>query len=206
MTQFVLSYFDFDGGRGEDCRLALHLAGADWQDNRVRGADWPAQKPETPFGGLPVLEIAGKGRIAQSNAILGYLGRCFGLHPADAFEAAHHEALMNAVEDLRALITPTLQMKDPEPRRAAREALAKGGIPTWGKRIDRMLGDGPFVAGDEIHVADLKLFVVYKWFASGGLDHVPSDVLAPCKKLTRIYESVAKHPAVVEYYAARATN
>jgi glutathione S-transferase len=30
--------------RGEECRLALHLAGIDFQDVRINSADWPAMK------------------------------------------------------------------------------------------------------------------------------------------------------------------
>ena len=201
MATYKLTYFDFHGGRGEDCRLALHLAGADWEDDRLAGAKWMERKPSTPFGGLPVLHVEGKGDVAQSNAILAYLGRTFGLHPSDPFDQARHEALLNAVEDLRAQVTPTLRIKDEDEKKAAREALASGAIPTWGDRIEATLGDGPFIGGDEIGVADLKLFVLVKWFAGGGVDHVPADIFAKNEKLTRLYEAVKSHPKVVEYYA-----
>jgi hypothetical protein len=35
MHKLTLTYFDFPGGRGEASRLALHIAGVDWTDNRV---------------------------------------------------------------------------------------------------------------------------------------------------------------------------
>lgn len=38
------------------------------QDNRIDFAEWPAFKPSTPFGQIPVLEVDGK-VIAQSGAI-----------------------------------------------------------------------------------------------------------------------------------------
>ncbi|MCA9606161.1 MAG: glutathione S-transferase family protein [Myxococcales bacterium] len=203
MSTYTLTYFDFHGGRGEDCRLALHLAGADWADDRVKGPSWPERKPKTPFGGMPVLEVEGRGTLAQSNAILVYLGRTFGMHPTDAFEAARHEMLMHAVEDLRAQLTPSLAVKDPDARKAAREALAETTIPAWGAQVEAFLGDGPFLAGETLNVADLKLHVIYRWFASGGLDHIPPDVLARAEKLTRLYEAVKAHPGVVAYYAAK---
>ena len=99
-----LTYFDFSGSRGEECRLALHAAGVEFEDHRIKGAEWPTVKPTMPFGAMPVLEIEGKGRLAQSNAILGFIGRSHGLLPDDAWEAARHEAVMCAVEELRGRI------------------------------------------------------------------------------------------------------
>ena len=100
MSAAILTYFDFPGGRGEASRLAFHIANADWVDNRFSGA-WPDKKPTTPFGALPTLEIPGKGVIAQSNAILCYIGHEYGLLPTDSWEMARQLALMCAVEDLR---------------------------------------------------------------------------------------------------------
>src|SRR5262245_57839426 len=102
MSKPKLTYFDISASRGEECRLALHLARDDFLDNRVARDAWPGLKPTTPFGSLPMLEIEGQPPLAQSNAILALVGRRHGLHPEDAFEAARHEALMCHVEDLRA--------------------------------------------------------------------------------------------------------
>jgi len=124
MTMPRLTYFDFAGSRGEECRIALHVAGVDFEDVRVKSSDWPAMKANTPFGAMPVLEIPGKPPLAHSNAILVFIGRQHRLHPADAFEAARHEALMCAVEELRHTITPTLRITEPAEKRKAREALA----------------------------------------------------------------------------------
>ena len=49
-----LIYFDFAGSRGEECRIALHLAGVDFEDVRVTGAKWKDLKPATPFGSMPI--------------------------------------------------------------------------------------------------------------------------------------------------------
>ena len=50
MTKPRLIYFDFAASRGEECRLALHVAGIDFEDVRVKGPDWPAMKTSMPFG------------------------------------------------------------------------------------------------------------------------------------------------------------
>ena len=191
-----LVYFDFSGSRGEECRIALHLAGIDFDDVRIPRADWPALKPTMPFGSMPVLELPGRPPLAQSNAILVYIGRLHGLHPADAFEAARHEALMCAAEDLRHAILPTMRMTDPEQVRKAREALAANEMKTWGSQVERQLGEGPFVAGAKLQVADLKLYMVVRWLTSGSLDHVPPEVLSHCPKLLRLAKAVGDHEGV----------
>jgi glutathione S-transferase len=191
-----LVYFDFAGSRGEECRIALHVAGVEFEDVRVPGAEWKALKPSTPFGSMPVLELPGKPPLAQSNAILVYIGRSHGLHPADAFEAARHEALMNYAEELRHEVAPTLRITDPAQKQAAREKLARELLPAWGANVERQIGTGPFVGGGTLNVADIKLYMIVRWFAAGTVDHVPPNVFEPCPRLMRLYAAVGEHPGV----------
>src|SRR5688572_12414580 len=109
MTKPKLIYFDAPVSRGEECRLALHLAGVDFEDVRIAPAAWAAMKGETPYGSVPVLELPGRAPLAHSNAILVMIGRGHGLHPADDFEAARHEGMMQHVEDLRGVVGPTIR-------------------------------------------------------------------------------------------------
>src|SRR6195256_630287 len=92
MTRYKLTYFDAAASRGEECRLALHLSGLPFEDERLSGDQWAARKERTPFGALPVLTVDGR-QLAQSNAILRFIGSQHGLHPAEPFEAALHESL-----------------------------------------------------------------------------------------------------------------
>ncbi|WP_418315616.1 glutathione S-transferase family protein [Piscinibacter sakaiensis] len=204
MSKPRLTYFDFAGSRGEECRIALHLAGIDFDDVRVKNADWPALKPKMPFGALPVLEVPGKPPLPHSNAILVLIGRKHALHPTDPFDAARHEAMMCAVEELRHTITPSLRISDPEQKRAAREALAKNELASWGSQVEQQLGDGPFVGGNDLQVADIKLYMVVRWLTSGALDHVPTSVLDHCPKLLKLYQAVGDHPGVKEWLAKSA--
>lgn len=201
MAKPKVTYFDFPGSRGEEVRLALTVAGVDFDDNRISFPAWPDLKPTTPFGSLPTFELEGRPVLAQVNAILGYIGREHGLHPKDNWEAARHEALMNAVEDLRHHVFPSLRIKDPEASLAARQELANNYLPTWGANIERQLGNGPFVGGETISVADIKLYMGVKWFSSGGVDHVPKDVFARFEKLSGVAQAVAQHPRIVAWYA-----
>ena len=201
MSKPKLTYFDANVSRGDECRLALHLAGVDFDDERLGREQWLAYKPKTPFGSVPVLELPGHPPLAQSTAILVLLGRRHGLHPKDDFEAARHEAVMAHVEDLRGQVSPTLRMTDEAEKKKAREALAAGYLPTWGDRTEKQISEGPFFAGAKIHVVDLKLFTAVRWFATGTVDHVPATVFAPFPKLTRLYESVRDDARIKAWYA-----
>ena len=200
MTKPKLTYFDTARSRGEECRLALFLAGVDFEDNRIPRSAWPALKPTTPFGSLPVFELPGKPAVSQSNAILGHIGRRYGLLPADDWEALRLESLLSAVEDLRNVVGMTFGIRDAQELKRRRDELVKGPIETWAANTERQIV-GLFAGGTQISVADIKLFVVVGWLKSGVLDHVPADVLAKFPKLEKLYESVKDHPKFVAWYA-----
>lgn len=201
MSKPKLTYFDAPVSRGEECRLALHCAGVDFDDNRIPGAAWPALKPTTPYGSMPILELPGRPPLAHSNAILVYLGREHDLHPKDNFEAARHEAMMAHVEDLRASVSPTLRIQDPAEKKKAREALAAGFIPSWAGFAEKQLGDGPFFAGAKLHVVDIKLFGAVRWFASGTVDYVPATIFSAFPKLNRVHDAVRDDARIQTWYA-----
>lgn len=201
MPHYTLSYFDFNGGRGEDCRLALHAAGVAFTDNRIKGPQWPEMKASTPWGALPVLDVDGQ-KIGQSNAILTFIGRSTGQHPADPWQTARHEAIMAACEELRHDVENVMGEKDPDKRKAAREEMAAGLLQRYAARFEAQIGDGPFIGGESMNVADLKLFVVMRWLRGGVIDHVPTTVLDGYKKLQALFDAVQAHPAAVDWYAS----
>lgn len=200
MTKPKLTYFDTPRSRGEECRLALFLAGVDFEDNRLARDAWAALKPNTPFGSLPVFEIPGKPMVSQSNAILGHIGRRYGLLPTDEWEALRLESLLSAAEDLRFAISKTFGIQDAEELKRRRAELVEGPIALWGASMEKQIV-GPFASGAQISVADIKVFVVAGWLAGGALDHVPTNVLTKFPKLEKLYESVKQHPKIVAWYA-----
>jgi prostaglandin-H2 D-isomerase / glutathione transferase len=200
MSKPKLYYFDAPVSRGEECRLALHLAGIDFEDVRIKFVDWPAMKEQTPYGSVPVLELPGRPALAHSNAILVLIGRGHGLHPADDFEAARHEGMMQHVEDLRAVVGPTLRMGDAE-KKAAREALVAGFLPAWARAAERNITAGPFFGGEKIHVVDLKIHMAVRWFSGGKVDHVPATIFAGYPKLIGVHDAVRDHAGVRAWYA-----
>jgi len=202
MSKPRLMYFDMPASRGEECRLALHVSGVDFEDVRVKREEWPALKPTTPYGSMPVYEVPGHPAIAHSNAILVLVGRQHGLHPTEAFEAARHEGMLSHVEDLRGTVGPTIRITDEAAKKAAREALVATFLPAWGGFTEKNLtSDGPFFAGSKLHVVDLKLYMGVRWFAGGKVDHIPATVFASFPKLTRLFDAVGNHEKVKEWVA-----
>ena len=204
MAKLILTYFDFDGGRGEAARLAMHLAGIAFEDKRIAGKDWPALRDKTPFQSMPVLEVDGK-VITQSNTINRYLGKLAGLYPKDDWQAALVDEVMDAVEDITTKIGNTLALEG-EAKKKAREALAAGPIPRFLQQIEARLkaGGGEWFVEKRLTVADLKCYLWVRWLKSGALDHIPTDIVdrhAPL--LAKHLERVRSHPKIAAYYAAR---
>ncbi|MGB5132377.1 MAG: glutathione S-transferase [Steroidobacteraceae bacterium] len=204
MPKLVLSYFDFDGGRGEAARLVMHLGGIAFEDKRIAGKDWPALRDKTPFQAMPVLEVDGK-LITQSNTINRYLGKLAGLYPKDDWQAALVDEVMDAVEDISTKIANTIFSED-EAKKKAREALAAGPIPRFLQQIEARLkaGGGEWFVEKRLTVADLKCFMWLRWLKSGALDHIPADIVdrnAPL--LAKHLERIKNHPKIAAYYAAR---
>lgn len=204
MPKLTLTYFDFDGSRGEVPRLAMHLGGVAFEDRRIARKDWTALRDTMPFQQLPVLEVDGK-VIAQSNTINRYVGKLAGLYPKDDWQAARADEVMDAVEDLTTRIGATIRM-DNEAKKKAREDLAAGPIPRFLQQLEARLkaGGGEWFVENRLTVADLKCYLLTRWLKSGVIDHVPADIVDRNAPLLAAHlERVHNHPKIAAYYAAR---
>ena len=204
MTRYKLSYFDFDGGRGEPIRIALHAAGIDFEDNRLSFAEFGEMRGDTPFNSVPVLEIDGAA-VTQTNALCRYVGRMAGLYPVDDLQALYCDEVLGALEDVSHHIVRTFGLQGDELQNA-REKLVDGWLSVFLRGLDKLLarGGGEYFADNSLTVADLKAFVQTRGLRSGNLDHVPTDLvqrLAP--GLVEHQERIASDPRVAAYYATR---
>lgn len=202
MSQLKLTYFDFHGGRGEPARLAMHIGGIAFEDHRVRYADFAEARKSTPFGQLPTLHVDGV-QVTQSDAITRYVGKLAGLYPTDAFQALLCDEVMDAVEDANVKLGTTFGLTG-DALKDARTALADGPLTMYLRWLQAQLQahGGAYFADNRLTIADLKVFVVVRWLASGRLDHVPTDLVdrvAPA--LNAHMQRVAQTPAIAQYYA-----
>ena len=204
MPKLKLTYFDFDGGRGEPARLAMHIGKVPFDDERVNPKDWPAQRDRMPFQALPVLEVDGK-VVAQSNSLNRYVGKLAGLYPKDDLQALMCDEVMDVAEEIGTRIAQTMELSA-DAKKTAREELAAGRITRYLEQLQARLKDagGEYFADKRLTVADLKVFMLVRWLRSGALDHIPKDLVdrvAPT--LVKLFERVASHPEVAKYYERR---
>ena len=205
MPRYKLTYFDFDGGRGEPVRIAFHAAGVDFDDHRISFDEFMKVREDMPFRCAPVLEIDGV-KVTQSNSMLRYVGKMSGLYPEDSLQALYCDEAMGAVEDLLHQVVHTFGLEGDE-LKAAREKLADGWITTFATGFAELLarGGGEYLADGRLTVADLKVYEQVRSLKSGNLDHVPVDLLdriAP--SLVEHQLRIAEDPVVSGYYANRA--
>jgi len=204
MTTYKLTYFDFDGGRGEAIRIALHSAGIAFEDHRLSFPQFMEQRSGFRFNALPVFEIDGVA-VTQSNAICRYVGKLADLYPTDDLQALYCDEVMGALEDLGQRLGPTFGMQGEE-LRLAREKLAEGWIPVFLRGLEQLLerGGGTWFADNRLTMADLKAFVDIRWLTSGALDHIPAGLVQQhAPGLVRHQGRVGNDARVVAYYAAR---
>lgn len=205
MTRYKLTYFDFDGGRGEPIRIAFHAAGIEFEDDRLSFPEFSEMRGDTRFNAVPVLEIEGA-VVTQSNGLTRYIGKLAGLYPKDDLQALYCDEALGAVEDTYHQIIRTFGLQGDE-LKAARESLVDGWLSRYLRGLDEILvrGGGEYFADNRLTVADLNVFVQTRSLLAGTLDHVPTDLverLAP--SLVEHKDRIEADPVVVAYYNSRA--
>ncbi|PIA18620.1 hypothetical protein COEREDRAFT_31536, partial [Coemansia reversa NRRL 1564] len=123
---YTLRYFDAIDN-GESIRLLLTAANVEWKEEHP---EWPREKPNQPFGRLPVLvEKSTDGSpdfiICESGNIERYIARTYGLLPADLKEAALQEQLRDQITDVITAFADFLRAISEEDKKARLEAFGE---------------------------------------------------------------------------------
>jgi glutathione S-transferase len=204
MPEYKLTYFDFDGGRGEPIRIALHAAGIEFEDVRWSFQEFGANRQGLRFNAVPTLEIDGNS-FCQSNALGRYVGKMAGLYPEDALQALYCDEVVGALEDISHYVVQTFGLEG-DALKQARETLMSGRLTVFLQGLGELLarGGGQYFADQRLTIADLKMFVQMKSLTSGNMDHIPADFasnLVP--SLAEHMQRVSEHEIVKAYYASR---
>jgi prostaglandin-H2 D-isomerase / glutathione transferase len=205
MDKLKLTYFDFDGGRAEPARLALHIGGVAFEDHRFAPADFPEIRKGAPLGQVPILQINDR-VVTQGDAITRYAGKLAGLYPEDTLQALLCDEVMSALEDVNVKIGATFGLKGDDLKKA-RDALTADTLTRYLRWLDHQLesSGGAYLADNRLTIADLNALVMLRWLSSGKLDHIPTDLVATvAPALAGYMDRIGSTPAIAQYYEKRA--
>jgi len=199
MPALKYTYFNVKG-RGETVRLLLAAGGMRYEDKRVEFAEWPALKPKTLWGTLPILEVDGKS-IGQSMAIARYVAREGGFVGKNSFEQAQVEALVDQITDMRETLFGIKQKPETEQAQAMKDFGEKT-LANVLPKLEALAAankekPGVFIGG-KMTIADVHFFSVFEIL----MGKMPT-ALAAYPNLKKIFDGVAANPKIAEYIKKR---
>jgi glutathione S-transferase len=197
----ILTYFDIPG-RGEISRLCFTLGNVDFEEKLVPFSEWPALKPTTPFGQIPILQI-GDTVVAQSAGIDHYAAKAGGFIPEDPVqELLSDQAYYYVTIDVHAaILSPTMRMPKDEAVEKRKE-LAAGPLKDKLDMLDKLVANRPgrFIAGDKLSLGDLAIFNFLGMIKSQFWDGIPAGYLDGFAALQSYRNEVAREPRVKAFY------
>lgn len=201
-----ITYWKFPFWRAEVSRLALHLSGVPFTNVYPNRDSWARMKAEQalPYDQLPILEVDGT-VIAQTGAIARFCGKLAGMYPDNPLPAAQVDELIDTCSDITGCLSATMRIRDTEERLEARRQLADTDLAQWLSRLNRRVqgfGDGPWLVGTRMTIADLAVWRLCDWLSSGILDGIPQDILWPHERLAQHRDHVGSIPQIRSYMAA----
>jgi prostaglandin-H2 D-isomerase / glutathione transferase len=191
-----LSYFNIEGA-AEHVRLALLLSRTPFEDHRISWTEWPAMKPTTPNGQLPIMTFDDGSVRAQSKAMLRWVGstKSTTLYPKE--KLFDIEEVISDIEDMQLAFNPSQYLlsrpsyfghPDSLPSseegkqlvQSMRQKFITEVLPHFIKRLTSRMEKhgGPFlVAGTEPTIADCVAVPALRAFTKGHIDYVDTKCL-----------------------------
>jgi len=167
-------------GRADFAKLMMHAGNVEFDLDTENANSWPAYKPETPFGQIPVLKH-GDLTFGQGGAINRYCARLAGLYPDDPVEASKCDMIMEECMDIFSALFKCKNLSDPnamdkEAKLAAWKNIKGNHLPTHFGFLQKILKDSgkPYFGGDKPNAADVAFYAVYGIYdaAKCGADEV----------------------------------
>jgi len=202
-ANYKLNYFNVKG-RAEAIRFLFHYAGVPFTDNRVQREQWPAMKPTTPMGQMPVLEEDSK-QLCQSVTILRYLAKKFDLVGSNAFESAQADMYVDGIQDLISNTRPlNMAIMQGESEEKLKELYAKMKTEFLASFLDRYekflaANGGKHLVGQKTTWADIVLGELL-----GRIEETwDADLLKGHANLAALKKSIYENAGVKSYVAGR---
>ncbi|KAG9323298.1 hypothetical protein KVV02_002277 [Mortierella alpina] len=204
-SQFEVRYFALHG-LGNLTRVLLASSGAKFKFTNVDPEDWPAVKPEAPFGVMPLLkETTSDGKViqvAESDAIERYLAKRFGYSGDNLFEETVINTFVASDNDIMHRIFIPIQVKDPEQKAEVKERIFTNDVANWIKNHELHLknnGSNGHYVGNKHTLADFKTAQLIEMILGMSGQDLISEKLTPA--LFKVKAMVDKIPSLAAWRA-----
>eukprot|EP01091_Cochliopodium_minus_P001931 TRINITY_DN11884_c0_g1_i1.p1 TRINITY_DN11884_c0_g1~~TRINITY_DN11884_c0_g1_i1.p1 ORF type:complete len:220 (-),score=55.34 TRINITY_DN11884_c0_g1_i1:15-674(-) len=207
MSKLKLTYFetkDIFFARGEPIRLVLYIGGIDFEDERITHEELNKRRSNTPYGSLPLLTLEDGEVMAQSNAIMRFLGKRTKLYPEDHLLAMRVDELIYGVEDILSKMTPIIYDPNPEKKKEGFEKINTEILPHWVNLIEKRIekfGKG-YSVGENLTISDIFLYQFFGSILHGRnpfLQGISSESIKKATKLTEVIKKISEHPKISEW-------
>lgn len=178
-------------------RFVFVQAGVKYEDVRIEGKDWPAMKPSTPFGFMPVLEVDGK-KLSGSKIIPRYLAEEFGLAGKDAFQNAEIAGIVDAITDIENTIIDSFMEKDETKKGEQVKKLLETTLPEKLAIFEKLAAAGGWLFGSSVTWAD---FAFYQ--ASDYMIQLDAKIFEKYPALAKVRASVEVLPNIAKWLKER---
>ncbi|XP_071943953.1 hematopoietic prostaglandin D synthase-like [Antedon mediterranea] len=206
MSKTTLTYFNARGA-AEGIRYMLAAAGVDYEDKRVTQEEWPALKPDQPFGQLPVLTVTSNGdtqQIPQVRAIYRYLARTYGLYGNGICEQTQIDVALEVCEEFTfPMITYWIE-KDPDTKAKKKTELIEECVPKVFPKVLKMLeannGGAGWVIGEKISIADICFMATCEMLIRQSSEET---IFGKFPKLQKYYERIRAQKGIAAWIKKR---
>ncbi|KAI8502411.1 hypothetical protein Bbelb_199990 [Branchiostoma belcheri] len=197
MPSYKLTYFN-GRGRAETIRLLFAAGGIKYEDVRIEGEQWPALKPNTPFGHLPVLEVDGV-TLSESVTIARFVAKRAGLAGEGDVQQARADMVVDAVRDVFGKVAAAFFEKDDTKKDELIKELAEKTLPTLSNSAEKLANPSGYFIGDSLTWPDIEFYYVLD--AAGGM--CPGDLLNDKPNLTKVVANVKTNPGIAKWLEER---
>nr|ABR09274.1 glutathione S-transferase 4 [Laminaria digitata] len=198
----VFNYFGIPA-RGEATRVALAVAGVDYEDKRMSFEEFGACEFKT----LPVYQMDGTD-YTQSTALLRYAGKLGGQYPECPLASLKVDEIVMIAEDVFINLFSTMGEKDEAKKLEKCQTLMAGKIKDLLEDIARKVEANKcstFCVGASLTIADIQVHAVIATVQAGFLTGIPTTMVEDiCPSLKALDHAVMEHPKVKAYYASKA--
>ncbi|CAH1248724.1 HPGDS [Branchiostoma lanceolatum] len=197
MPAYKLTYFNARG-RAEPIRLLFAAAGIKYEDVRIEGADWPALKPKTPMGYLPILEVDGA-TLCESTAIARFVAKRAGLVGKDDLQQAKADMIVDGMKDiLKKLILMVLE-KDEIKKEELKTDISEKTLPEFLSKYENLANPSGFFVGDSLSWADVDFYNLIERVRA----MFPGDHLKGKPNLVKVMANVKANPGIAKWVKER---